>query len=99
MCPDADAPSKVLHCVIDAFLPRVTDALHSIAAKSACAGGLVALPHVYWVRSVSKVVTASHLPLLQRTNLMARRNWKAKPRCGHGLWDGFEGHSWVAKCQ
>jgi hypothetical protein len=48
--------------------------LQSIASKSAAGSGLVAKTHKNGISSVPKVVTSGQLPLLERSDLVARRS-------------------------
>jgi hypothetical protein len=65
MGANADAPAKVFDGVVDALHACMTNTLHGVTSECAHASRLVALSHVYRICSVSKVIAASHLPLLQ----------------------------------
>lgn len=61
---NAYAPPKVLDCVVNAFLPSMTDTLHSVATDCADTGSLITRAHVYRICSVTEVEAASECPLL-----------------------------------
>lgn len=82
---DSNAPALVGHSVVGADSPSVADAFHGVAAQRAAAVGAVACAHEDGVSCLAKVVAPSHLPLLMKAEIVARRDRQTQPGSCHCL--------------